>query len=425
MRIAIKNGRVIDPATGLDSKADLFIENGKIAAIGKAPAGFKAEQTIDAINKLVCPGLIDLSARLREPGQEYKASIATETRAAASGGITTLCCPPDTTPVIDTPAVVELIHQRTMAAGKSRVYCLGALTRDLNSETLATMHKLKEAGCIAVSNGFAAIKDSAVLKRAMEYAATCNLPVHLYCEDEYLRDDGVVHEGMMSVRLGLPGISPMAEAIAVSRALLLAEQTGARVHFCRLSSARSVELIADARKRKLPISADVAITHLFLSEIDLAGFNSMCHLRPPLRTTEDRSALRAGIAEGIIDAVCSDHQPHNDDAKSAPFGQTEPGASTLDVLLSLVLQLVRDGSLNIKTALAALTLQPARILHIDAGTLAIGTAADICIIDPEQHWTVTPETLNSAGKNCPFMGWEMTGRVTHTLLDGKLIYSID
>jgi dihydroorotase len=422
MRTVIKHGRIVDPANNLDKVADLFIENGKIVAIGKSPAGFTPDKVIEAKNRIVCPGLIDLSARLREPGHEHKATIASETAAAASGGITSICCPPDTSPVIDTSAIVELIHQRALLANKAKVYCLGALTSGLESQTLASMHTLKTAGCIGVSNAYASINDTAVLRRALEYAATCNLAVHLFCEDDGLRNDGIIHEGIMSVRLGLPGIPETAETISVSRVLLLIEQTATKIHFCRISSARSLSMIAQAKQQGLPVTADVDISHLYLTEIDLSGFNSLCYVRPPLRTTGDRDALRQALATGIIDAICSDHQPHDEDAKAAPFGLTEPGVSTLDVLLSLSLRLVQDKVLDLQSALAALTIKPAKIAGIDAGHLGKGGAADVCIIDPELVWIAEKETLASAGKNCPFLGWEMTGKVTHTLLDGKIIY---
>lgn len=422
MRIAIKHGRIVDPANNQDRVTDLYIEKGKIVAVGNTPAGFTPNRTIDAKGKIVCPGLVDLSVRLCEPGYEHKATIASETTAAASTGITSICCPPDTYPVIDTSAVVELIYQRALKTNMARVYPLGALTHGLKGETLAEMHALKGAGCIGVSNAYAPLDNSAVLRRALEYAATCGLTVHLFCEDSYLRDQGVVHEGIMSVRLGLPAIPETAETIAVSRALLLVEQSGACVHFCRISSARSIELIARAKKQGLPVTADVSITHLHLTEIDLGAFNSHCNLRPPLRSQYDKEGLRKGLADGTIDAICSDHQPHDDDAKSAPFSMTEPGASTLDVLLPLTLQLARDNTLTLSQAIATLTIKPAKIAGIQAGHLSAGAVADICIIDPEKSWTVIKNNLLSAGKNNPFMGWELTGKVTHTLLGGRIVY---
>jgi len=422
MKLTIKKGRIIDPAHDRDEVADLHIDHGKIVATGKPPKGFSPDRSIDAAARIVCPGLVDLAARLGEPGQEHKATIATETAAAAGAGITTICCPPDTSPVIDTTAVTELIHQRSTLSGKSRVYCLGALTQGLEGKSLAGMHALKNSGCIGVSNARVPINDTAVLRRAMEYAATCDLTVHLYCEDAFLSEGGVAHEGVMAVRMGLPGIPETAETVALSRALLLVEQTGASAHFCRISCAASINMIAQARERGLPVTADVGIAYLHLTEIDLAGFNSLCHLRPPLRTLRDRDELRRGVASGVIDAISSDHQPHDEDAKSAPFGLTEPGASTLEVLLPLSLQLVHDKVLDLKQAIAALTSKPARIAGIDAGHLGVDAAADICIFDPDRSWTITKESLGSAGKNSPFLDWEMRGKVTHTLVAGRIVF---
>ena len=422
MRITIKKGRIVDPAHQRDEISDLHISDGKITAIGKTPKGFVPDRVIDAAHRIVCPGLVDLSARLREPGRGHRASISSETAAAAGAGITTLCCPPDTDPIIDTTAVAELVHQRAALVGKSKVHCIGALTQGLKGETLAGMHALKNSGCLGVSNARIPINNTSVLRRALEYAATCDLTVHLSCEDGFLGADGVVHDGIMAVRMGLPGIPETAETIALSRALLLIEQTGACTHFCRISCATSVTMIAQARDKGLPVTADVGIAYLYLTETDLANFNSLCHLRPPLRTLRDRDALRLGITDGVIDAICSDHQPHDDDAKSAPFGLTEPGASTLDVLLPLSLQLVRDNILDLGQVIAALTIRPARIARVDAGHLGIGATADVCIIDPERTWTITRNSLSSAGKNSPFLDWEMSGKVTHTLVDGRIVF---
>jgi len=422
MRLKISKGRIIDPANNIDQTGDLFIDAGLIVGIGKAPKGFKAEQEIDATDKIVCPGLVDLCARLREPGEEHKATIASETNAAAASGITSICCPPDTVPVIDTPAVAELIFQRSSINKKSKVFPLGALTHGLKGETLAEMDALKSAGCIGVSNAYAPIVDTEVLRRALEYAATCEIKVHLYCEDDYLRNNGVAHEGPVSTRLGLPAIPETAETIAVSRALLLVEQTGARVHFCRISTARSIDLLADAKARGLDVTADVGIAHLHLTDMDISSFNTDCYVLPPLRSQRDKEGLRAGLANGTITAICSDHQPHESDAKSAPFSMTEPGASTIEMLLPLTLQLVRDKNLTLQQAIAALTSAPAKIAGFDTGNLSIGARADICIFDPESSWTVERDALLSAGKNTPFVSWEMTGKVTHTLVDGNIIY---
>ncbi len=422
MRLKISNGRIIDPANNLDETKNLFIDKGKILAFGRTPKNFKPQKEIDASNKIVCPGLIDLCVRLREPGEEYKATIVSETTAAAAAGITSICCPPDTIPIIDTPAVAELIFQRSADNKKSKVFPLGALTHGLRGETLAEMHALKSAGCIGVSNAYAPIINTEVLRRALEYAMTCEITVHLYCEDDYLKNNGVAHEGAVSTRLGLPAIPETAETVAVSRALLLVEQTGVRVHFCRISTARSIELLVDAKARGLNVTADVSIAHLHLTDMDISSFNTDCYVLPPLRNQRDKEGLRAGLANGMITAICSDHQPHESDAKLAPFSMTEPGASTIEMLLPLTLQLVRDKYLTLQQAISALTSAPARIAGLDTGNLSIGSRADICIFDPESSWLVERESLLSAGKNTPFAAWEMTGKVTHTLVDGNIIY---
>ena len=422
MRIVIQGGRVIDPTQHLDTVADLFISDGKIAGLGQLPAGFIPEQVIDAHHQVVCPGLIDLCARLREPGQEYKATIASEARAAAAGGITTLVCPPDTDPPIDEPAVIEWIRRRAKAAGQARVLTLGALTHRLRGERLAEMAALKEAGCVGVSDGGQPMGNSRVLRRALEYAATFDLTVFLTPLDPEL-SHGLAHEGQVATRMGLPGIPAAAETGRIARDLELVRDLGVRVHFGRLSSARSVELIARARAEGLPVSADVAIHHLHLTEIDLAGFDSRCHVRPPLRSLRDKDALRAGLVSGALSAICSDHQPHEPDAKQAPFGDTEPGISGLDTLLGLSLRLARDSGLPLTTIIERLTCGPARILGLDLGHLSIGATADVCVFDPDAETLLESGALRSRGQNSPFIGWALPGRVTHTLLEGRVVYA--
>lgn len=416
-RIIIRNGRLIDPASGRDEQADLTIQDGKIAAIGAASAA-GADLEIDAAGQWVLPGLVDLHARLREPGQEHKGTIASETAAAARAGVTTLCCPPDTDPVTDTEAVAEHIRKRAAAVGRARVLPLGALTQGLAGEHLAEMAGLRDAGCIAVSNARRPVANTQVMRRALEYAATLGLTVFLYPEDPWLAG-GCVHEGPVSARLGLPGIPEAAEVIGLARDLELVARTGVRAHFCQLSTARAVEMIGDARARGLPVTADVSAHQLFLTEIDVGQFDSRYHLLPPLRSQRDMEGLRRGVASGAISAICSDHQPHDPDAKLAPFAATEPGASTLETLLPLVVRLAGEGVLPLRDALAAVTSGPAEVIGIDAGTLAEGAAADLCLFDPEALWTVSEDSLVSQGKNSPFLGWELKGRVTHTLLGGK------
>ncbi len=421
MNLLIRGGHVVDPASGLDATADVYVTDNRIGAVGEAPAGFVADRTIDATGRVVCPGLIDLQAKLREPGETHKGTIASETAAAAAGGVTALCCPPDTKPVLDSSAVVELIRDRAEAAGMCRVLPIGALTKDLAGEHLAEMLSLKRAGCIAVGNA-RAIANTLVLRRAMEYAATLDLTVFLNSEDPWLAASGCMHEGQISTRLGLGGIPACAEAIGVARDLILIEQTGVRAHFSRLSTAKAVEMVAKAKARGLPVSCDVTAHQLFLTELDVDLFNSLCHVRPPLRTQRDRDGLRAALADGVITSICSDHQPHDRDAKLAPFAATEPGMSGLETLLPLALRLAEEGVMPRAEAIARLTTGPASVLNVEGGTLQPGARADICIFDANARWEVNPSTLVSRGKNTPLSGWEMKGRVTCTLLDGRVVF---
>jgi dihydroorotase len=423
--LKIQGGRLIDPASRMDAVQDLYIDStGFVSGVGKAPEGFKAERTLDARGQIVCPGLIDLRARLREPGLEHKATMESETRAAVSAGITTLCCPPDTWPVIDTPAMAQMIQSRAWRFGLAFVHPLGALTQGLEGKLLTDMAALEEAGCVGVSNALEPVTDTLVLRRAMEYAATFGLTVHLHAEDPWLRNTGCVHEGEVGTRLGLPGIPEAAETVVVARDLALIEQTGVRAHFCGLTSARAVAMVAEARKHGLPVTADVTAHHLHLSEHDIGFFNTQCHVRPPLRSTRDRDALRAALQSGVIGAICSDHQPHEPDAKLAPFAESEPGVSGLETLLPLTLRLVDEKLLSLPEAIALLTSKPAEILGIEAGTLAVGSTADLCLIDPRARWTLGAEQFVSRGRNSPFLGWEFTGRVTHTLVGGEVVFEL-
>ncbi len=422
MRLLIQGGRVICPASKQDHVADVYVAEGRIAGIGKAPAGFRADEKIAAAGKLVLPGLVDLCTRLREPGAEHKATIASESTAAAAAGITAVCCPPDTLPVVDTPAVVELINQRAAAAGKTQVLVLGALTQGLEGLVLAEMQALKTAGCRGVSDAGRPINNSEVLRRAMEYAASCDLTVFIQPEDTQLRNAGVMHEGATSTRLGLPPIPASAETVAVARALLLAEESGARLHLGRISAAGSLHLIRAARQRGVAVSADTGICHLHLTDTDVGDYDSFRHLIPPLRGASDRTALIEAIAEGVIDAVCSDHQPHDTDAKAAPFSLTDPGASTLDLLLPLMLQLVHDKKIPLVTAISAVTAAPARILGLDQGRLEKDRPANLVVVDAEMEFAVTGAILRSAGQNSPFMDRRLRGQVLATILQGRLVY---
>lgn len=422
MHIAIRGGRLIDPANGIDATHDVFIADRRIAGIGRAPDGFHPDRELNAFGCIVCPGLIDLCVRLREPGAEHKATIASETYAAARSGITTVVCPPDTDPIIDETSVVELIRHRAEAAGFARVLTLGALTRGLRGEHLAEMAALKEAGCVGVGNATQPIINTLVLRRALEYAATYELTVFLTPADPWLSAHGCIHDGAVATRLGLPGIPVAAETTAVARDLALIEEIGVRAHFCRLSSARAMEMISQAQARGLPVTADVSAHHLHLSEMDIGRFDSCCHVLPPLRELYDKDGLRKGLAEATIAAVCSDHQPHEPDAKQAPFSDTAPGISGLETLLPLGLRLVDDDLLSLPALIERLTAAPARILGLDAGHLGVGATADICIFDPEQTWILEAATMASRGHNSPFLGWELRGRVIYTLLAGRVVY---
>jgi dihydroorotase len=423
--VSITGGRLIDPANGIDDQLDLHLAEGKVLARGKAPSGFSPDRVIDATGQVVCPGLIDLAVSLREPGFEYKATIASETAAAAAGGITTLVCTPDTDPVIDTPAVWELIRRRAKNRAMSRVLAVGALTQKLAGEQLAEMAALKADGCVAVGNAQRPLASTLVERRALEYAATFGITVFLRPEDPHLKAGGCAHEGAVSARLGLPGIPSAAEFVAVARDLALAEHTGATIHFRSLSTAKAARMVRDGQAAKLPVSADVAIHQLHLTEMDVDGFDARCHVLPPLRTLADRDGLREAVRDGSISVICSDHQPHDPDAKEAPFPATEPGISGLETLLPLTLRLVEDGVLDLPSAISRLTVGPARVIGLPLGRLGPGDEADVCVFDPNAVWSLDSSQMVSAGHNTPFDGWEFRGRVSHTLFEGREVYSRD
>ncbi|HTY03505.1 MAG TPA: dihydroorotase [Rhodocyclaceae bacterium] len=423
MRIHIKNGRVVDPANGIDRPEDLFIADGAIVSHrGTPPAGFVAEGTVDATGCIVCPGLVDLSARLREPGFEYKATLESEMAAAAAGGITSLACPPDTDPPLDEPGLVEMLTHRARLPEFAHVYPVGALTVKLGGQRLTEMAELAEAGCVAFGQANTAVLDTQVLLRAMQYAATFGFSVWLQAQDPYLAKAGVAHDGAVAARLGLTGIPVVAETIALATVLHLAQETGARLHVTRLSSSAGLEMVRAARSAGVAVSCDVAAHHLHLSENDIGWFDPHCRLDPPLRADTDRDALRAGLADGSIDAICSDHTPVDDDAKQAPFADAEPGATGLELLLPLTLKWGAEMKLPLVKALARVTSEPARVMGIPAGNLARGSAADICVFDPDASFVVDRDALKSQGKNTPFLGRTFKGRVRCTLIEGHLAY---
>jgi len=422
MKIHIKNGRLVDPKNGIDAIKDVFIAAGKILATGAAPSGFQANRVIDAKGLVVCPGLVDLSARLREPGFEYKATLESEMEAAVAGGITSLACPPDTDPPLDEPGLVEMLKHRAKSLNQARVYPIGALTQGLKGERLTEMAELRDAGCVAFGQSNAPLTDTRVMMQAMQYAATFGFGVWLRPQDASLARNGVAHDGEVATRLGLPAIPVCAETVALSNIVLMARETGARTHLCRVSSAEGVAMVRAARQQGLPITCDVAATHMHLSEMDIGFFNSNCHLVPPLRGLGDRDALRAGLLDGTIDAICSDHTPVDEDAKLLPFGESEAGATGLELLLPLTLKWAAEMKIPLLAALAKITVEPARILGIDAGHLSPGAAADLCIFDPTQYWKVAAAALKSQGKNTPFLGMELQGRVKYTLVDGNVVH---
>jgi dihydroorotase len=422
MNIQIKNGRLIDPKNNIDALQDIFIAAGKVLAIGQAPSGFVAKKTIDAAGLTVIPGLIDLSARLREPGYEYRATLESEMSAAVAGGITSLACPPDTEPALDEPGLVEMLKHRARELSQANVYPVGALTYGLKGVELTEMAELADAGCVAFSQADAPLTDTRVMMRAMQYAATFDFGVWLRPQDSFLARDGVAHDGEVATRLGLPGIPVCAETIALSTMLQLARATGVRLHICRISSAAGVAMIREAKKEGLVLTCDVSMNHIHLSEMDIGFFDSNCHLVPPLRSQRDRDALRAGLLEGVIDAICSNHSPVDEDAKQLPFAEAEAGATGLELLLPLVLKWAQQGRHAVADAIAKVTLNPARILNIDAGHLSVGAAADICIYDPETYWKVEAAALKSQGKNTPFLGMELQGKVRYTLVNGQIVF---
>ena len=421
MRTAILGARVIDPSSNLDQVVDLFIDGGKLVAIGQTPVGFVAEKIINAQGLVAAPGLVDLSVALREPGYSRKGSIASETLAAAAGGVTSLCCPPFTKPVLDTPAVAELILDRAREAGHTKVFPIGALSKDLAGEQLAELVALRDAGCVAFGDGLDTFRSTRTLRRALEYAATFDLTVIFHSQDHDLAEGGLAHEGATASFLGLAGIPETAETVALARDLLLVEQSGVRAHFSQLTSARGAQQIAEAQARGLPVTADVALYQLILTDEALSDFSSLYHVRPPLRTRADRDGLRAAVKSGVISAIASHHQPHERDAKLAPFGATEPGISSVQLLLPLAMSLVEDGLLDLPTLLARLSSGPAQALRLPAGRLSVGTAADLLLFDPQAS-TLAGESWHSKGANCPFIGHCLPGAVRYTLVDGRISY---
>ena len=428
MKILIKNGRVIDPASNRDEVADVALAAGRIIGIGSQPAGFAPARTVDARGCIVAPGLVDLAVRLREPGHEHEGMLESEMAAAVAGGVTSLVCPPDTDPVLDEPGLVEMLKMRAEKLHQARVFPLGALTRGLAGEVLTEMAELTEAGCVGFSQAEVPLANTQVVQRAMQYAATYGYAVWLRPQELYL-GKGVAASGPLATRLGLSGVPVAAETIALHTIFELMKVTGVRVHLCRISSAAGVELVRQAKAQGLAVSCDVSINSLHLTDHDIGYFDSRMRLSPPLRQQRDRDALREGLADGTVDALVSDHTPVDEDAKTLPFAEAEPGATGLELLLSLALKWGQESGVGLTRALAVLTSEPARVLGPALGTLQASTGqlveggmADLCVFDPQAHWQVTPAVLRSQGKHTPFAGHELPGRVRCTIVAGQVAW---
>jgi dihydroorotase len=428
MKILIKGGRVIDPASERDEVSDVAIAAGRIFAINHIPADFTPNRTVDATNCVVAPGLVDLAVRLREPGHEHEGMLASEMAAAVAGGVSSLVCPPDTEPVLDEPGLVEMLKSRAEKLHQSRVFPLGALTRNLKGEVLTEMVELTEAGCVGFSQADVPLVNTQVLRRALQYASTFDYAVWLRPQDFYL-GQGVAASGALATRLGLGGVPVAAETIAMYTIFELMRSTGARVHLCRISSAAGVALVRQAKQEGLKLSCDVSVNSLHLTDVDIGYFDSRMRLNPPLRQQGDRDALRAGLLDGTIDALVSDHTPVKDDAKALPFAESEPGATGVELLLSLALKWGQDSGVGMSRALAVLTSEPARVLgeslgtlRLSTGQLVVGGMADVCVFDPRSAWVVQPQALRSQGKHTPFSGYELPGQVRCTIVGGQIAF---
>jgi len=432
MKILIQGGRVIDPATGRDELGDVAIATGRIVAMGRVPADFSPDRQIDARGHVVAPGLVDLAARLREPGHEHGGMLESELGAAAAGGVTSLVCLPDTDPPLDEPGLVEMLKFRARKLSRARLFPLGALTRGLAGAVLTEMVELTEAGCVGFGQAEVPVADTQLLLRALQYASTHGYTVWLRPQDAAL-GRGVAASGAVATRLGLSGVPVAAETIALHTIFELVRATGARVHLCRLSSAAGVEIVRRAKADGLPVTADVSINSLHLTDVDIGYFNPAMRLTPPLRQGRDRDALRAGLADGTIDALVSDHTPVSVDAKTLPFGEAEPGGTGLELLLSLALKWGRDCGLSLPATLARVTCEPVKVLgdalgslSSSAGRLVEGGVADLCVLDPDAEWRVMPEQLKSQGKHTPFgfadSGMLLPGQVQATLVAGTVAY---
>ena len=418
MKTAILHGRVLDPASGLDTTTDVYIDDSRIAALGAAPAGFVADQTLDARGLIVTPGLVDLCARMREPGTE--GALKGEMRAALAGGVTGVVCPPDTDPPLDEPGLVRMLRQSSRQSAGARLYPLGALTTGLSGESLAEIKTLHETGCVAFMQTRALPRDNGVLLQAMRYAKTFELPLWLRPVEANLAGSGVAASGAVAARLGLPTVPVVAETVALHTIFELQRATGTRVHLCRLSTAAGLDLVRQAKREGLPVTADVGIHHVHLTDMDIGYFDAHLRLDPPLRSQRDREAIRAALIDGTLDAICSDHTPVDEDDKLLPFDEAAPGATALETLLPLTLKWAHEAQVSLLRAVALVTHNPARVLGEDTGRLAVGAKADITVFNPGTPWCVTVDALASHGKGTPYLNLELEGRVVYTLVGGDL-----
>jgi dihydroorotase len=424
MNLLIKGGRVINSSAQTQEISDVAVRDGKVVSIGKVPSGFVPDLEVDASACVVCPGLVDLSARLREPGYEHEGMLASELAAAVAGGVTSVVCPPDTDPVLDETGLVEMLRYRSERLGLARVFPLGALTKNLHGEELTEMLQLGTAGCVGFSQAEVPLLNTQVLLRALQYASTFGFSVWLRPQDFYL-GQGVAASGPLATRMGLSGVPVAAETIALHTIFELVRATGGRVHLCRISSAAGVALVRNAKAQGLPLTCDVSINSLHLTDVDIGYFDSRMRLNPPLRQQRDRDALRAGLADGTIDAVVSDHTPVAADAKVLPFSESEPGATGLELLLSLTLKWAHELNIPLEKALGTVTFRAAKVLGSAAGSagqLAVGAVADLCVFDPAGHWVLDPAKLKSQGKHTPFSAMELPGVVRATVVGGRLVY---
>jgi dihydroorotase len=423
-RIVIRGGRLLDPAAGRDEPGDLLIEDGRIAGSGRELAA-EGALAIDAAGAWVVPGFFDLHAHLREPGQEYKEDIASGGRAAVAGGFSAVACMANTQPVNDDPSVTEYILDRARHESPARVYPIAAATRGLAGEVMTEMSALVEAGVIAFSDDGKTIMDSGVMRRVLEYSGLVRVPVITHAEDRTLVRDGVVNEGPVSTRLGLPGNPAAAEAIHVARDLVLAELTGAHLHVAHVSTAAAIDLIRTARERGVHVTAEVTPHHLTLTEEATLGYDTNTKMAPPLRAERDLRACRAALADGTVDAIATDHAPHAVHEKDVEFTAAPSGVIGLETAVPVTLELVRAGDLAPLEWVRRLSTNPARIAGRPGGSLAVGAPADVAVIDPERRWRYDPAKGFSKSRNSPWAGREMVGRAIATLVAGRLVYDVE